>query len=83
MAVTVATGWPRTIVNGNMREKLWRLTVEDDADTLTTGLSIIKHVAVDGSDPSHPVDATVSGGTITFQTDGTEDTAVFVRAIGW
>jgi hypothetical protein len=82
-AVTVATGWPRTNVIGNMRQKMAKVTVTNNGDTWVTGLTVIKSCSAQGSSGTKLIGATVSGGTVTFVTDGTADAAVFVTVVGF
>jgi hypothetical protein len=83
--VTVNTGWPRTNVTGSMRTIMAEVTVTSTSDWWVSGLRTIKALKVQhsGAAGAHPISATVSGGTVTFLTDGTADAAVFVEATGW
>ena len=84
-ALTPATGWPRTNIIGSYRCVMAKfITLTANGDTWATGLKVIKAVNVASSGAGvHPIGATVSGGTVTFTTDGTADAAVFCSATGW
>jgi hypothetical protein len=45
-AVTVHTGYPRSLVNGNYREYLYNVDIAADADTLDVPLKIVKGVSL-------------------------------------
>lgn len=86
-AVTVATGWPRNVVNGHFREYLYRVDIANDADYLDIPLKIIK--AINCTDDTL---SAVGVASITLQTNGQSRVVFntggaindcFVRAIGW
>ena len=61
----------RRLVMGNRRVITGQIDIAADADTLATGLKQIEHVSCT-SPTNNGIGATVSSGTITFQTGGAE-----------
>ena len=70
----------RDSVIGNQRLVLAQVDVADDADTFDSKLKRIETVSLTPSSNS-AIGATISGGTVTFQTGGAE-TNVLVTVIG-
>ena len=76
MAVTIATGWPRTNVVGNMRQILYKLTVGVTGDTQNiNGVGHITGVATTSNSGITAVTGTDRSGTtpayLTFTGTGT------------
>jgi hypothetical protein len=61
----------RRLVMGNRRVITGQIDIAADADTLITGLKKVEHVSCT-SPTNNGIGATISGGTITFQTGGAE-----------
>jgi len=71
----------RRIVIGNRRLITGQIDIAADADTLATGLKKVEFVSCT-STTNNGIGATISGGTVTFQTAGAEADAV-VHIIGF
>lgn len=67
-------------VFGNKRSINANVSIAADADTWATGLAIIESVHA-SSPTNNAIGATISGGTVTFQTGGAEALA-YVQVIG-
>jgi hypothetical protein len=68
-AVTVDTRTDH--VFGDRRAIVGQIDIANDADTLVTGFSQVDFVAAT-SETNAAIGATISGGTVTFQTGGAE-----------
>ena len=63
---------------GNRRVITGQIDIAADADTFASGLKYVEHVSCT-STTNNGIGATISGGTITFQTAGAEaDCKLFV-----
>lgn len=85
--VTVNTGYPRTLVNGNYREYLYNVDIAADADYLDVPLKIIKGVNLTDDTTTAVGIASIALNTgglssrITFNSAGAINDC-FVRVIG-
>lgn len=85
-AVTVDTGWPRTVVNGSMRTIMYRIDIAADADTLSVPLKVIKAAtAVDNTLTAVGIASIAQSGrnsTVTFNSGGAI-TNCYCTFTGW
>jgi len=86
-AVTVNTGYPRTLVNGNYREYLYNVDIAADADYLDVPLKLVKGVNCNDDGVSAVGVASVAlnadglSSRITFNSGGAINDC-YVRVIG-
>ena len=85
-AVTVDTGWPRTVVNGNMRELHYRVDIAADADTLQIPLHIVSDAQCnDDTIQAVGIESITRSGTgssVIFNTGGAINNC-YCKFIGW